>query len=144
MKKILIVLVIAAAVIVFWKVIKKDADLTGPASTPIITPTPTQAPTQEGNTVVYTDAGYSPATLTVKKGQTVIWKNESSRMMWTASAVHPTHSAYPTTGGCIGSTFDACAGIVSGGTWSFKFDIAGTWKYHNHSNPSHFGTIVVE
>ncbi|OHA38709.1 MAG: hypothetical protein A3G03_02780 [Candidatus Taylorbacteria bacterium RIFCSPLOWO2_12_FULL_44_15c] len=64
--------------------------------------------------------------------------------MWTASAVHPTHRAYPTSGGCLGSTFDACAGVQSGNSWSFKFDISGTWKYHNHLNPGDTGTIVVE
>ena len=31
-----------------------------------------------------------------KKG-TVIWKNESSNPMWTASAMHPTHKVYPGT-----------------------------------------------
>ena len=64
--------------------------------------------------------------------------------MWTASAVHPTHRAYPTTGGCLGSTFDACKGVQPGASWSFRFDIAGTWKYHNHLNPNNTGAIVVE
>ncbi|OHA25032.1 MAG: hypothetical protein A3D52_00625 [Candidatus Taylorbacteria bacterium RIFCSPHIGHO2_02_FULL_44_36] len=91
-----------------------------------------------------TNSGYSPSILTVKKGETVTFKNQSSQSMWTASAVHPTHRAYPTSGGCLGSTFDACAGVQSGNSWSFKFDISGTWKYHNHLNPGDTGTIVVE
>lgn len=94
--------------------------------------------------VVYTDGGYSPAILKIKVGTTVTFQNQSSRPMWTASAVHPTHRVYPTTGGCLGSTFDACKGIQPGGTWSFKFDFPGTWKYHNHLNPSDTGTIVIE
>lgn len=98
----------------------------------------------EQNIVTYSDSGYSPATLTVKAGTTVTFKNESSRSMWTASGVHPTHRLYPTTGGCIASTFDACQGIQPGSSWSFKFNIVGTWKYHNHLNPSNTGTIVVE
>ncbi len=102
-----------------------------------------QTPIAEKNVVTYSDSGYSPSTLTVKKGETVIFKNQSSNSMWTASAVHPTHRGYPTTGGCIGSTFDACKGIQSGDSWPFKFDIAGTWKYHNHLNPSDTGTIYV-
>lgn len=101
-------------------------------------------PAVEQNVVTYTDSGYSPGTLRVKVGTTVIFKNESSRSMWTASAVHPTHRSYPTTGGCIGSTFDACKGIQPGGSWSFKFDVTGTWKYHNHLSPGDTGTIVVE
>jgi plastocyanin len=104
-----------------------------------MTPTPV-----EQNLVTYTDNGYLPSTINVKVGTTVTFKNESSQSMWTASAMHPTHTVYPTTGGCIGSTFDACKGIQPGESWSFKFDIAGSWKYHNHLNPSHFGTVVVE
>jgi len=111
---------------------------------PITEPPASQAPAVKENVVTYTDNGYSPSTLKVKNGETVIFKNQSSRAMWTASAVHPTHRNYPTTGGCLGSTFDACSGIQPGGSWSFKFDIAGTWKYHNHLSPSDTGTIVVE
>lgn len=94
--------------------------------------------------VTYSDSGYSPNPLRIKAGATVTFKNSSSRAMWTASAMHPTHRAYPITGGCIGSTFDACRGVQSGDSWSFKFDIAGTWKYHDHLNPSATGSIIVE
>lgn len=94
--------------------------------------------------VVYTNAGYQPSLLTVKKGAMVTFKNESSQAMWTASAMHPTHKVYPTTGGCLGSTFDACKGVQPGGSWTFEFDIAGAWGYHNHLNASHFGKVVVE
>lgn len=103
-----------------------------------------QTPAAGKNIITYTDTGYSPTILKIKNGETVIFKNNSSQSMWTASGVHPTHRLYPTTGGCIGSTFDACQGIQPGQSWSFKFDIAGTWKYHNHLNPSDTGTVVVE
>lgn len=96
------------------------------------------------NVIVYTNTGYSPNSINIKAGDTVTFKNESSQPMWTASAMHPTHTQYPTTGGCIGSTFDACQGVQPGSTWLFKFDLVGTWKYHNHLNPTHFGTIIVE
>ena len=108
------------------------------------TPTPSKIPLNKQNIVVYTDAGYSPSLLTIKKGEIVIFKNQSSRTMWPASAVHPTHKLYPTTGGCLGSTFDACKGIQPGNSWPFKFDISGSWKYHDHLNPGDIGTIVVE
>ncbi len=99
---------------------------------------------REEKTITYTDSGYSPSNLSVKKGETVTFKNQSSQSMWTAAAVHPSHRAYPTTGGCLGSTFDACTGIRPDDSWSFKFDISGSWKYHNHLNPGDTGTIVVE
>lgn len=115
-----------------------------PQSEPASQPPADQTPATEEKIITYTDSGYSPATLTVKKGETVTWKNQSSQSMWTAAGKHPTHNLYPTTGGCLGSTFDACQGIQPGNNWSFKFDIVGTWKYHNHLNPGYFGTIIVE
>ena len=96
------------------------------------------------NVVVYTNNGYSPNILQVNVGDTVICKNESSRVMWPASAIHPVHTAYPTTGGCIGSTFDACGELSGQSTWSFQFDEAGSWKYHDHKAPQMRGTIVVQ
>ncbi|MBI5733145.1 hypothetical protein HY967_04340 [Candidatus Jorgensenbacteria bacterium] len=129
--------------------------------TPAPAPTPTQttpetpkgpanqtpsAPHNPGEDieVIFTDAGFAPQTLTVKMGKVVTFKNLGSVQVWPASAFHPTHEIYPTTGGCLGSTFDACRGINSGESWSFKFDVAGNWKYHDHLNPSRSGTIVVE
>ena len=103
-----------------------------------------QTPAINENVVIYTDSGYSQSTLTIQKGETVTFKNQSSRSMWTASGVHPSHTLYPTTGGCLGSTFDACSGIQPGDSWSFKFDVSGTWKYHNHLRPGDTGTIVVQ
>ena len=56
--------------------------------------------------------------------------------MWVASAPHPTHTNYP--------GFDAKQGVASGEKYSFTFDKAGSWNYHDHLIPSNFGTIVVE
>lgn len=94
--------------------------------------------------VIYNEAGYSPESISIKNGETVIFKNNSSRSMWPASAMHPSHRVYPTTGGCLGSTFDACNGVQPGRDWSFKFDIVGAWKYHDHLHPADRGIIVVE
>lgn len=102
-----------------------------------------QAP-QSANVITYTDAGFTPSPLRVKKGTTVTFVNNSTGKMWPASAKHPTHTEYPTTGGCIGSTFDACGGMMPGESWTFTFDIPGSWNYHNHLSPQDFGTIIVE
>lgn len=97
----------------------------------------------EVHTVRVTANGFVPATLTVKRGDNVMWVNESDRNVWPASAVHPTHTAYPTTGGCLGSAFDACHGLVPNESWSFEFNEVGTWRYHDHLRASITGTIVV-
>src|SRR3989344_5290729 len=103
-----------------------------------------QTKKEEANVITYTDAGYSPSVLEIKEGETVTFKNGNSQSMWPASAMHPTHQDYPTTGGCLGSTFDACQGVQPGGNWSFKLDIAGNWKYHDHLSQKCFGAIAVE
>lgn len=107
-------------------------------------PTSTATTAVSGTIVTYTDSGFSPGILSVKKGDTVTFKNNASDDMWVASNPHPLHNGYPTTGGCVSSTFDACHNIAPGSSFSFKFDIAGTWGYHNHLNSSEGGTVVVQ
>lgn len=101
-------------------------------------------------TIIYDANGFSPGTLIIKAGETVVWRNQSSSKMWVASALHPSHKAY---GGASlqqhcpdtdNAAFDQCAGGQPGESWSFKFDKKGIWEYHNHLKPSHTGTITVE
>jgi len=123
-----------------------------PEQTPAqMQPAPTPEPTTSTSTtqtqqavVTYTDSGFSPKTLTIKKGETVLFKNTASDDMRVASNPHPIHNGYPTTGGCVSSTFDSCNTIAPGQSWSFTFDIVGRWGYHNHLNPTEGGTIVVQ
>lgn len=119
-----------------------SAPVLPPPTVPIITPPATSPKTA---VVTYTDAGYlQPSkTFIVDIGTTVTFHNDSSVSMRTASADHPTHTVYPTTGGCLGSTFDSCQDIPPGGEWSFRFDIPGIWDYHDHLHPARTGTIVV-
>mgnify|MGYP001584862973 FL=1 len=96
------------------------------------------------NTIKITSSGFEPKTLTVKAGTTVTFVNEDSNQHWPASAVHPTHAAYPESGGCIGSKFDACKVLAQGESFSFTFNEKGSWNYHDHLRPSNTGKIVVE
>ncbi|MBI2049195.1 MAG: hypothetical protein HYT29_02060 [Parcubacteria group bacterium] len=91
-------------------------------------------------TVTYTAGGFSPSSLSITRGETVRFANEGGAAMWVASALHPTHAVYDGTTlnehcGGGSASFDQCAS---------SFEKAGTWKYHNHLNVSHTGTIVVE
>ncbi len=91
-----------------------------------------------------TDKGFSPKELTIKAGTTVVFKNFGDGESWPASAKHPSHSAYPELGGCIGSKFDACKNLKKGESWSFQFNQKGSWGYHDHLRPTLFGKIIVE
>ncbi|MEM4282123.1 MAG: cupredoxin domain-containing protein [Candidatus Woesearchaeota archaeon] len=105
--------------------------------------TPSQI-VEKTNVIEITESGFSPRTLSIRAGETVVFVNKDINPHWPASAVHPTHTVYPESGGCIGSKFDACRGLAQGETFSFKFDKIGRWKYHDHLNPSLTGEIVVE
>lgn len=112
---------------------------TAPSATETPTTTSTdlvESPTIESMMVTYSDSGFLPASLTVKVGDTVTFKNQSGKSMWVASAPHPIHTAYP--------EFDAQKGVVRGEIYTFKFTKAGTWKYHNHFDPSDTGTIIAQ
>lgn len=86
--------------------------------------------------VIYNGTSFSPATLTIKNGDIVNFKNQSSSSFRPASDPHPTHTNYP--------EFDAKQPIAAGGNYQFKFTKSGTWGYHNHLNPTVTGTIIVQ
>ncbi|MBI4099425.1 cupredoxin domain-containing protein [Candidatus Microgenomates bacterium] len=107
---------------------------------PVSTPTPaTSEGVMEKEAIVevdYTATGFSPATVTIKKGQTVKFVNKSGSSMSVASNPHPTHTDYP--------GFDQFKSTSKGQTeYDFAFDKVGTWGYHNHLNPSDGGTVIV-
>ena len=102
------------------------------------------------HTVKFNPEGYTPNTLTIKIGDTINFVNEDVRLTWPASDIHPTHTVYP--GSSISKCgtseenkiFDACKGLQQGESYSFTFNEAGTWSYHDHLSPGKKGTIIVE
>ncbi len=113
---------------------KKSAQIKKKAVQPkkkTIKPAPQEA--VEQTFVTYTDRGFSPESVTVKVGAKVKFVNQSSEGMWVASAIHPTHQTYP--------EFDQ---LSTRSEYTFEFTKVGSWKYHNHVNPSKFGTVIVE
>ena len=99
--------------------------------------------------VLYGPDGFSPSSVTINKGDTVTFTNNGGGDMWVASAPHPAHSGYDSTdrathcaAGYSGAVpFDQCS---AGKSYSFMFNQAGTWAYHNHSNAGDFGKVIVQ
>lgn len=111
----------------------------------VVSPQISPAATNNENTtaIEITDNGFSPATITIKAGTTVTFKNIGTSKSWPASAKHPTHLVYPDQDSCFAGEFSDC-GIQSGGLWSYTFKQKGLWAYHDHLRPTLFGKIVVE
>jgi len=100
-----------------------------------------------GNIVHITNTGFNPQVLTINTGDTVTWINDGSLPSWPASNTHPTHRDYPGSGidKCgTSAIFDACGSLRTGEIFSFTFNNAGNWSYHDHLAPSITGTIIVK
>lgn len=100
-----------------------------------LTRNPASETGQATATVLMKEDKFEPDNLSVKKGATVIFKNDDRVERWPASNLHPTHTIYP--------RFDPQKPIEPGQSWSFTFDNAGSWKYHDHLIPSIRGVITV-
>lgn len=150
----IIVIILAIIIIGGWfffsGVPAKAPTINTETASPVVSTTEaiTSAATS-GITVAYTDQGFSPSSVTIVLGTTVTFINQSTKDVWVASAKHPDHTVYGGTSlsqhcpDTANSSFDACAATASGGSYSFTFNKAGSWKYHDHITPTQFGTIVV-
>ena len=78
---------------------------------------------------------FVPDALEIRVGDQVTFENHDTEPRWPASNLHPTHGIYP--------EFDPQEGIPPGGSWSFVFDRAGGWKFHDHLTPTLRGIIEV-
>lgn len=87
-------------------------------------------------TVIYSDAGFNPNDIKINQGDTVVFQNTSSKAFWPAAGDHPEHLSYP--------EFDSKKAVTTGSSYSFTFDKAGTWTFHDHMKSSNGGTITVE
>lgn len=81
------------------------------------------------------DGGFTPPTLEIRQGDTVTFENMGKTPRWPASNIHPTHEVYP--------EFDPKRPIEGGGRWSFTFDRAGEWRFHDHLQAELGGSITV-
>lgn len=118
----------------------KNQTQTSPTNQSVEQPTTPQAQSQQQQqvttlTITADSSGFSPAILTVKTGTRVIWANKTGGDISVNSAEHPTHRLFPELN--LGH-------IPNDSNGSVVFDKPGTYKYHDHYNPSRTGTVVVE
>jgi plastocyanin len=108
-----------------------------PSPAPAATPPAGEANRRQPqtHTVSMNAAGFNPSNLTIKIGDTVVFKNDDTRQHWPASGMHPTHLL------CLG--FDALRPMASGETYARTFTAAKECPMHDHLIPSLRGKIIV-
>jgi plastocyanin len=131
-KKLLIVLIVLLAVVVGMVAIilsqsktatNKDRQSTALVDAPAI--------------VNVTNTGFVPATISIKAGQAIQWTNKDTVNHQVASGPHPSDDAL------VGLNNDAV--MQPEDSFSYTFEKAGTYNYHDELNPLLFkGTIIVE
>jgi len=89
---------------------------------------------------------YTPArAVTITKGQTVRFTNNSSHLLWIASIGDAQRPLYPKVqNGCGSSRLDSCIPIASQDFWEFSFTQEGTWRYAGNLDKTRTGTVVVQ
>lgn len=88
----------------------------------------------ETATITFTKDGFNPETLNVKKGTTVVIKNESSQRVQFSSDDHPTHRLNE--GMNLGV-------LAPGESDSFVASEVGEWGFHDHIDDRFTGSIMV-
>jgi amicyanin len=117
-----------------------STDTGGTTPTTVTTTTPAATATQAGNAqsvmIITNSSGtfaFSPASLTIKAGTTITWKN-------TTAVPHTVTSD-------DGKSFDSGTAnpiAAQSGTFSFTFKTPGTFAYHCAIHPFMKATIIVQ
>ncbi|MDO8572590.1 MAG: cupredoxin domain-containing protein [bacterium] len=94
-----------------------------------------QTMTKDGLYVIYyTNGGFSPTTLQIKKGKGVRFINNSDKAMRIFADLQEDKTY---------SALNQSKTVGRGVTYDFVFNEAGNWAYHNENNKSDRGTVVV-
>lgn len=97
--------------------------------------TDTEALVQGSLAITLKETGFEPREVTILEGSTITFVNETTNPFWPASNLHPTHELY--------SEFDPLHPLDPGENWSFTFNEAGVYNFHDHIRAYFVGTIHV-
>jgi plastocyanin len=104
-----------------------------PATTPSAATTDSTA--SSAVTVAFDNNGFSPATVTVKSGGTITFKNTSSGAIQPSSDPHPAHTDNP----------ELNVGVIAAGqSKTITVKNVGTWGMHDHFNESMRMDVVIQ
>lgn len=120
--KLLAVLLVLLIITIGYILLRPAPKTSGPAAA-------TTAPAA----VSITATGFSPATVSVRRGQAVTWTNTDANPHGITSSVSGS------------SSFKSPQNLSQDDTYSFIFNASGTYTYHDTLNPTTLsGTVVVK
>lgn len=91
--------------------------------------------------VSYTAKGFEPSDVRIAAGSTVRFTNTTDSALHIVAAGD---AMYPKEGDACGKTsFDSCATLKKGETWTFTFTKQGNWMYWNEADQSATGVVRV-
>lgn len=85
--------------------------------------------------VSITASSVSPATVEIKKGQSVTWKNNDTKDHQIAADPYPTNSSLPELGKSVV--------LKPGDTFSYIYESTGSFSYHDNLDPYKIQGVVV-
>jgi plastocyanin len=130
------ILVLVVVGILYLEVIKQKPKVTSTQHSTAPVSGVVNAETPGTVTVTLTKDGFVPDEISLKKGDSITFKNTTGNLYWPASNLHPSHLLYP--------EFDPQQPISPTDTWTFTFLTPGEWKFHDHLSPYFTGTITVK
>lgn len=136
---IIVILIVIAGGILAWYYLQDDLDNNTNTETTTNISNDTSLDTIKGapekNVVWVMDGTFNPSVVTTKVGDTITWVNKDEISRQVASDPHPSHSALPAL---------ESDPLSLGDEFSFTFNEAGTWYYHDHLSPINKGAVIVE
>lgn len=85
--------------------------------------------------ITLTASGFEPKEISIKKGDVIVWTNNSGKQASINSADQPDHQKFP---------FLNLGLFENGQTKQTPFNGAGTFEYVNHLNPKDTGIVTVK
>ena len=95
-----------------------------------------QNPSSYDTIVIYTDNGFVPATIEIKSGEKIRFKNEAKDFMQISSAGAKEEASY--------GDFTQERPVPEGYFFDLTFSKKGTWLYQNLNDKSKTGIVIVK
>lgn len=130
----LVVVVVLAAGVWAYFAMQQNASAPQSSKNSNTSATMNKNDTNVAGEITYTDSGFSPEMLTVKKGSMIKINNQSSGPLQFSSDDHPTHTK---------DTELNMSSMAAGEEMTLEVTKVGTWGYHNHLKSQDKGSLTV-